>query len=177
MRITISGTHSVGKTTLLNRLKEVDELKSFEFNSENMRELNKKGVKVNLEADDDSAYVIADSNFKLAERDNYISDRYVLDGFIYARYHNIHDKVSDEVIKYYYSRINDIRAASDIVFFIQPEFDIVDDNFRSTDIKFQKDIDILFKEYLEKFNIKHYILTGSIDNRINQFLDVYKGYK
>lgn len=177
MRITISGAQSTGKTTIINKLKTIDEFSAFRFNDENMRNLKSKGVKINLEADDESAYIIAESNFSLALEDNYISDRYVLDGLVYAKYHNIKGNISDEVMKYYETRYQDIIKASDLVFYIKPEFDIKDDGFRNIDASFQKEIASIFDYYLNKLNISYTILSGSTEDRIKTFIGTYKKFK
>ena len=59
----------------------------------------------------------------------------------------------------------------DIIFYIEPEFNLIEDNFRSTNEKFRDDIKDIFEYYINKYNLKVIKLTGSNENRLRMFLD------
>ena len=79
MKIGLCGTMSVGKTTLVNKLKELKQFKDYEFATERSKYLNDLGIPLNTDS------TLKGQTVFLAERcaelmcENIITDRTVLD--------------------------------------------------------------------------------------------------
>lgn len=167
MKIGLCGTMSVGKTTLVNALKELPEFKDYVTRIERSKELMSMGIPLNT-----------DSTFKgqcvfLAERagelmyDNIITDRTIIDVMAFAKCStsmDIYDKDDFEVLS---SRL--IREY-DYIFYISPEgVEIEDNGVRETNPKYRNIIDNSINNIIHKYNhrIKNlHTLSGSTEERI-----------
>ena len=57
----------------------------------------------------------------------------------------------------------------DKIFYLKPEFDIVDDGVRSSSVQFRDEIASIFERYIAEYNLKkHNIveLSGSVEERL-----------
>ena len=84
MKIGLCGTMSVGKTTLVNALKELDYFKDYNFRTERSKELMAQGIPMNTDSTLKGQCVF------LAERsgelmyENIITDRTIIDVMAFA---------------------------------------------------------------------------------------------
>lgn len=175
MRIGIAGAQSVGKTTLLNALRSEPEFKDYEICNEVTRRVNSYGLPINEEGNDITQRLIMQEHIvNVFMYDNMITDRTVLDGFVYSSYLmtgkkiNVNtylyaDRIFERVINYY-----------DLLFYIPPEFDIKDDGVRSTDIKFRDDIANLFEYIINERMVPVIHLQGTVRERVGQVLKFVK---
>lgn len=175
MRIGIAGAQSVGKTTLLNALRSEPEFKDYEICNEVTRRVNSYGLPINEEGNDITQRLIMQEHIvNVFMYDNMITDRTVLDGFVYSSYLmtgkkiNVNtylyaDRIFERVINYY-----------DLLFYIPPEFDIKDDGVRSTDIKFRDDIANLFEYIINERMVPTIHLQGTVRERVGQVLKFVK---
>ena len=62
----------------------------------------------------------------------------------------------------------------DIIFYLEPEFEIVDDGVRATDSQFRNDILEIFNFIIKMYEIPVICLTGSVQERVQQILNVLK---
>lgn len=62
----------------------------------------------------------------------------------------------------------------DFVFYLPIEFPIEDDGIRSTDPEFQRKIDERYKNVLNEWDIKHEVISGSIEDRLQKILEKIK---
>ena len=170
MVIAFSGTHSTGKTTLLDALKDDERYKyGYTFIDEITRRMSKRGLAINEEGDDVVQLLIMNAHLKNALNDNAIMDRCVLDGVVYTHWLAKEGKVSQWVLDYAINVFQLVITKYDYVFFLVPEFDIVDDGVRSTDVRFRDEVAELFKYYIERYNVPVVNLTGAVEDRLQQF--------
>lgn len=174
--IAISGAQGTGKSTLLDALSKLPELKNYEFIKENMRDLVDEGYSINEDSGDRLAFKVAQENLKLSEMKNVVTDRYFLDGYVYATYFWKQGSVSDDVMQYYDELLYKLNTSADVIFYIRPEFDIEDDGFRSTCTEFRDGIVEIFEEYIRAYNIPVVVLTGSVEDRVQQVYDTITKY-
>ena len=79
MKIGLCGTMSVGKTTLVNSLKQVEQFKNYTFRTERSKYLNSLGIPLNTDS------TLKGQTIFLAERcaelmqENIITDRTIID--------------------------------------------------------------------------------------------------
>jgi len=155
MKITLTGTHSVGKTTLLKELQKQRCLEKYTFVSEMTRKLPKN--KINSNGTDEIQRAIMQMHVDNIKLKNCILDRGVFDGVAYTGYLNMYGNVSDEMFEKAYDIFFQLVSEYDIVFYIPIEFQLVPDGVREEGNWF-------FREW--------------VDTRINavtkQFKDYYK---
>lgn len=176
MRISISGAQGVGKTTLMKVLESGEFFKTHNLEPilEIVRSIKKDGFKINGNADHASQLLILENHYKnIIQYSRFITDRSAIDAYVYALWgfmkekftieeHLIHKKIFEICLPYYTH-----------VFYIPIEFPLVNDNFRDTNITFQKEIDKMFNTVFKLYHIRPIILTGSVEQRKLNFLNYF----
>jgi GTPase SAR1 family protein len=87
MKIALSGPQGVGKTTILNKMKNDSwfQKMNLEYIQEIVRNIVKKyNIKINDVGNDDSQLLIANTHYFNFFKNNFVTDRCILDNFIYA---------------------------------------------------------------------------------------------
>ena len=167
MKIGLCGTMSVGKTTLVNALKDIPEFKDYITRTERSKELMAMGIPLNTDS------TVKGQSVFLAERaselmnDNIITDRTIIDVMAFA-------KCSKSM--YYFEADDFCQFASymleeyDYIFYVSPEgVDIENNGVRETDAEYRKEIDDTIQLLLSKYRhrIKNLIeIKGSTEERI-----------
>lgn len=176
MIVTLSGAQGVGKTTLLNEMRNSREFALFEFVDEVVRTLMKFGIKINEMGDAETQMAVMQAHIDNARLPvaNLVLDRCALDCHCYSIYLYRRGKISDEIFEI--SKISMIRELSnyDVMFYIAPEFDIVPDGVRATDVSFRDEIAEIFEEVIELYGIEVIRLTGTVENRMKTILDALR---
>jgi nicotinamide riboside kinase len=174
-RIAISGSHSTGKSTVIDALKEIPEISErFEFIGEVLRDLKKKGVDINELGTDDTQLLVLSKFLEYATTKDSILDRCALDGLVYTAYLFERGQVSKRTLRIAESIFENVTY--DIHFYIAPEFDIVPDGVRSENSEFRTRVAELFEEYMEAHQLIPVRLTGSVDERVSQFTETLANY-
>jgi len=169
MKIGLCGTMSVGKTTLVNALKDVPEFKDYVTRTERSKELMAMGIPLNMDS------TLKGQTVFLAERaselmlDNIITDRTVIDVMAFAQASKSMD-ITDKESFYVYARR--FIKEYDYIFYISPKgVEIEDNGVRETDAEYRDTIDNIIRLILsqQKHRIKNYgILEGPTEQRIEQ---------
>lgn len=174
MRIGISGAQSVGKTTLLNALRSEPTFKEYSICDEVTRRVKSYGLLINEHGSDTTQRLIMQEHIvNLYMHENMITDRTSLDGLVYTKYLKQKGKVGQETLDYAGKIFDKTIRQYDLLFYIVPEFDIVDDGTRSTDIEFRDDIVEIFNDVMGVHNIDFLHVTGSVRQRTQFILDIY----
>lgn len=169
-KIVFTGSFSVGKTTILNLLKEDPDFKDHKFAPEVFRNLAKEGLKLNKESTEITQLLGFNEYLKFfLLNEKFVSDRslidvYANDKYLYWQkqsldYHifNVHR----DLIQYYKYLYN-------IIFYFPIEFPIVKDSVRETDEEYRKIIDNYIQETLDfSFKDRFITVTGTIEQRLN----------
>ena len=172
MKIGLCGTMSVGKTTLVNALKERDEFKDYMFRTERSKELMAQGIPLNTDS------TLKGQTVFLAERtgelmcENIITDRTVIDVMAFAKASKSMNYLDKEEFCDYARRFI---KEYDYIFYVSPEgVEMEDNGVRETNEDYRDLIDFTISNIIDsnKHRIKnlHYI-SGSTENRINQMLE------
>jgi nicotinamide riboside kinase len=172
MKIGFCGTMSVGKTTLVNALKELPEFKDYYFATERSKYLRDLGIPLNTDS------TILGQTIFLAERcselirENIITDRTVVDVMAFTKASSsipAHDKLG--FITYAQRFIE----SYDYIFYIKPDgIEIEDNNVRTIDPQYRQYIDGIIGTMLDSFDDDFYIIQGSTEERIKQIMNIIK---
>ena len=169
MKIGFTGTMSVGKTTLVNALKELPEFKEYYFATERSKYLRDLGIPLNTDSTINGQFIFLAERASELLMPRVITDRTVIDVMAFTR-------LAESIPYYIGDEIN--QAASyligeyDYVFYISPEgVEIEDNGVRTTDAKYRNSVDIEIQNILRKYphKIKNFtVLTGSVEERIQK---------
>lgn len=168
MLIAFTGTQSTGKTTLLNRLREDKDFEGFTFIDEITRNVGKEGMKINENGTDATQIAIMNAHIANSCKDNAIMDRCALDGVVYTEWLYNEGNVTESTYKYAENIYKSLINKYDYIFYLEPEFALVDDGVRSANIEFRDMILDLFRKRIAKDHIKVTQLTGSVEERVSQ---------
>ena len=176
MRIGITGAQSVGKTTLLNALRSEKGLLGFTVCDEVTRRVKGYGLPINEDGTDVTQQLIMQEHIvNVFMYENMITDRTALDGLVYTSYLHRTGKVSIETLIKVRNIFKKVWPKYDYVFYIEPEFGIVDDGIRSVDIKFRNEIAELFETIIEKEKLSVIRVSGSVRTRVTTIIDMLEG--
>lgn len=169
MKIAFTGAQSTGKTTLLESLKNNEVYKyEYEFVDEITRRMVKKGLRINEEGSDTTQLLIMNEHIKNLLYPNVIMDRCMLDGVVYTRWLYEKGSISKWVWDYAQNVFEKYVNRYDYIFYLTPEFKIVDDGVRSIDTTFRDEIADLFEQYITLFSIPVISLSGSVEERLQK---------
>ena len=173
MKIGLCGTMSVGKTTLVNALKETDQFKNYAFRTERSKFLMEQGIPLNTDS------TLKGQTVFLAERcaeliqPNIITDRTVIDvmaftmnakSIPYQDKENFEDYASEFIREY------------DHIFYISPYGIPIEDNgVRETDEHYRDIIDFTITTLIKKYGHRCPSIekiSGSTEERIKQILNI-----
>ena len=167
MKIAIVGAMCVGKTTLVNDLKQHT---SFPILPEVALQMIREGYKLYQNVTVETEYEILRRQVKLEEKyDEFIADRCLVDLLAYA---NILFEYEDELLLSITAEL--MKAKYDVILFIEPEFPMIKRGKRSADPAFQKEINNEIKKILKNGKFHHYKITGSKEDRVKQVLKIIK---
>ena len=172
MKIGLCGTMSVGKTTLVNALKDLPEFKDYVTRTERSKELMAMGIPLNTDSTVKGQSVFLAERASELMQDKIITDRTIIDVMAFAQ-------CSESM--YYFEADDFCQFASymlkeyDYIFYVSPEGVKIEDNgIRETNAEYRKLIDESIQLLINKHKhrIKNYgVLKGSTEERIKQMLE------
>jgi len=175
MRIGIAGAQSVGKTTLLNALRSEKMFRDMKVCNEVTRRVMSYGLPINEQGNDITQKLIMQEHIvNVFMHKDFITDRTALDGIVYTKYLHETGKVTDETMTFATDVFVKLYPMYDIMFYIEPEFEIQNDGIRSVDMNFRNRIVKIFDEYFDTYNLSATILSGSVRERVEQAIQTYK---
>ena len=171
MKIGLCGTMSVGKTTLVNELKKLEQFKDYNFATERSEYLRDLGIPLNTDSTLKGQTVFLAERCAELMQDNIITDRTILDVIAFTNSAKSIDYKDKEAFEQY--AIEFLREY-DYIFYISPEGIPIEDNgVRETDEHYRDVIDFtithLIRRYGHRIN-KIEVIKGSTEERIEQIL-------
>jgi nicotinamide riboside kinase len=169
MKIGLTGTMSVGKTTLVNALKQLDQFKDYETATERSKYLRDLGVALNTDSTLKGQLVFAAERSIELMHENIITDRTVYDVSAFT----LSAKSIGWTEKRYFTEVlMQLRNEYDVIIYVSPEgVEIEDNGVRTIDAKYREQIDFTIKEMLVSYPPKKLItVKGSTEERINTII-------
>ena len=167
MKIGFCGTMSVGKTTLVNALKELDIFEGYITRTERSKYLMSLGIPLNTDSTLKGQTVFLSERAAELMQENIVTDRTILDVMAFAHCSNSMNYVEKEnFIQLAASLIHEY----DYIFYVSPEgVDIEDNGIRETDAKYRQLIDNSIRFFITRYGnrIKNLIqIKGTTEERI-----------
>ncbi len=176
MRIAITGAQSVGKTTLLNALRSEVLFKDYAICDEATRRVKSYGLPINEDGNDITQRLIMNEHIVNAFLyPDSLADRIALDGLVYTTYLYKHAKVNQLTLQYANQVFDKLWPLYNFVFYIEPEFDVIDDGTRSIDVNFRDEIVDIFNTTIDKKKLSLFPVKGSVRNRVSTIMDILEG--
>ena len=169
MKIGFCGTMSVGKTTLVNALKELPEFKDYHFRTERSKYLSGLGIPLNTDSTLKGQLVFAAERSAELMQEKIITDRTIIDVMAFC-------ELSKSMSKAEKQHINGVLwhliKEYDIIFHIDDLSVPMEDNgVRETDANYRMAIDKEIKSIIQMHGGKKVItINGTIEERIAQVL-------
>jgi GTPase SAR1 family protein len=167
MKVGFCGTMSVGKTTLVNHLKELSDFQDYTFRTERSKHLMSLGIPLNTDSTLKGQTVFLSERAAELMQENIITDRTVIDVMSFAQCSESMNYVEKE---------NFIRLAAsllheyDYIFYVSPEgVEIEDNGVRETNAKYRDLIDFTIQMFLNRYKhrIKNLVeIKGTTEDRI-----------
>ena len=168
MKIGLCGTMSVGKTTLVNALKDLPEFKNYEFRTERSKYLRDMGIPLNTDSTLKGQIVFAAERAAELMQEKIITDRTVIDVMAFcelSKSMDLYEKI--DINNMLLHLIKDY----DVIFYVSPEGVKMEDNgVRETNLEYRKEIDVCIQELLKKHRRFYFTIKGSTEERIKQIL-------
>ncbi|MFZ2412075.1 MAG: ATP-binding protein [Candidatus Methanoperedens sp.] len=167
MRIAIIGTHGTGKTTLAKMLSGVFNIPILEECARNYdikHASPEKYLKIQKN-------ILIEQIATESKHPSFVSDRSTIDNLAYW-IHSCAQMVDASMNKKYINTSMENAKKYTVIFLLVPEFYPMDDGFRDTNLIFQLQIAETINTILHLYQIPHYILRGTVDERLQRAIDI-----
>jgi deoxyadenosine/deoxycytidine kinase len=145
-RIGFCGTMSVGKSTLVNALKESPEFKDYHFATERSKYLRDMGIPLNTDSTLKGQIMFLSERTSELFYENMITDRTIIDIMAFT---SLAKSISIPIKKEYIELSSNLLIEYDYIFYIPPSgVEIEDNGVRTTDATYRKEIDDVIKNLL-----------------------------
>ena len=166
MKIGFCGTMSVGKTTLVNALKELPEFKDYHFRTERSKHLMNLGIPLNTDSTLKGQLVFASERAAELMQEKIITDRTVIDVMAFC---DLSKSMVDHEKFYLNAALYYLIDEYDILFYVSPEgVEIEDNGVRETNAEYRKAVDEKIKSIVGMYRGDAITIKGTVEERIEQ---------
>ena len=174
MKIGFCGTMSVGKTTLVNALKELPEFKDYHFRTERSKHLMNLGIPLNTDSTLKGQLVFAAERAAELMQENIITDRTIIDVIAFS---NLSTSMSNSEKHNIKTLLTPLINGYDFLFYVSPEgVEIEDNGVRETDANYRMAIDKEIKSIIQMHRSSAPIIKGTVKERIEQVKNIVAQY-
>ena len=158
MKIGFCGTISVGKTTLVNALKELPEFADYHFATERSKYLRDLGIPLNTDSTLKGQLIFLAERASELLHENMITDRTVIDVMAFSHLSTtIPFFISADLNK----AVSELIRDYDYIFYVSPEgVELEDNGVRVVDSEYRMELDKTIKKLLEQYKFKFNPITG-----------------
>jgi nicotinamide riboside kinase len=173
MKIGFTGTMSVGKTTLVNALKELPEFAGYEFKTERSKYLRDLGIPLNTDSTLKGQIIFLAERSSELFAENIITDRTVIDVMAFTR-------LAKSIPYFMADALNDavshLIREYDYIFYVSPEgVELEDNGVRTIDAKYRNEVDKEIQTLILRHRPKlrnYTVLSGTTEERIEKIKQV-----
>jgi nicotinamide riboside kinase len=173
MKIGFCGTMSVGKTTLVNALRELPEFAGYEFKTERSKYLRDLGIPLNTDSTLKGQIIFLAERSSELFAENLITDRTVIDVMAFTR-------LAKSIPYFMADALNDavshLIREYDYIFYVSPEgVELEDNGVRTIDAKYRNEVDKEIQKLIlkHKSKLRNYtVLSGTTEERIEKIKQV-----
>ena len=178
--ISFTGPQSSGKTTLLDRCKDLLQGKWYYIDEVTRWVKRKYNININEDGTnlDQMLMVnrhISNAMLPVSKRnegyDGIVLNRCLLDSVVYSDWLYSQDKIERWMFIYGRKALEEVQDKYDIIYYTDPNIPLEDDGVRSTNTKFRTVISEIFEDYIKEYKLPVVRLEGSIDERMSILLD------
>ena len=174
MKIGFCGTMSVGKTTLVNALKELPEFKDYHFRTERSKHLMNLGIPLNTDSTLKGQLVFASERAAELMQEKIITDRTVIDVMAFC---DLSESMKDHEKFYLNAALYYLVDEYDVLFYVSPEgVEIEDNGVRETNAEYRKAIDEKIKSIIGMYRRDAITISGTVEERIEQVKNAVAQY-
>jgi len=164
MKIGFCGTMSVGKTTLVNALKELPKFKDYKFATERSKYLNSLGVPLNTDSTLKGQLIFAAERSAELLHKNIITDRTIID---VMSFNALSKSMSANESYFLNATLQCLAHDYDYLFYVSPVgVEIEDNGVRETDADYRDQINKKIMDILDINNVDYITLQGTTEKRI-----------
>ncbi len=170
MKIGLTGTMSVGKTTLVKALAELPEFKDYYIATERSKYLRDLGIPLNTDSTMPGQLIFLAERASEVLREKVLTDRTVWDVSAFTMKAQ---SIPDYQKQSYIDTAMSLKLEYDIVFYVDTTGTVVEDNgIRTTDNEYRNQINQEILKLLSLYPPKKLVvLTGPTSDRVNTVLD------
>jgi nicotinamide riboside kinase len=173
MKIGFCGTMSVGKTTLVNALRELPEFAGYEFRTERSKYLRDLGIPLNTDSTLKGQIIFFAERSSELFAENMITDRTVIDVMAFTR-------LAKSIPYFMADALNDavshLIREYDYIFYVSPEgVELEDNGVRTIDAKYRNEVDKEIQSLILRHRPKlrnYTVLSGTTYERIQKIKQV-----
>ena len=179
MKLSLAGTHSSGKTTIIRELQKLTDITDrFTIVDEVTRKIAREGFPVLSKdsiASNHTQILIMSEHIKNWYLDNSILDRGPVDGYVYTKFFYDIGVVDEWVMNFAKKVFHDIAFDYQMYFLTDPSIPLKNDGFRSMDMGARDRIGEIFEQTFEEYpELSMTRLTGTVSDRM-QIIRNYLG--
>jgi nicotinamide riboside kinase len=166
MKIGFCGTMSVGKTTLVNALKELPEFSDYMFRTERSKYLMEMGIPLNTDSTLKGQLVFSAERANELLQKNIITDRTVIDVMAFTA---LSKSMNANESYFLNATLQNLVHDYDYLFYVSPVGVKIENNgVRETNSRYRDDINKKILDILDVNNVKYITLQGNTEERIKQ---------
>ena len=174
MKIGFCGTMSVGKTTLVNALKNEPRFKNYNFRTERSKHLMELGIPLNTDSTLKGQLVFASERSAELMQEKIITDRTVIDVMAFSE---LSQSMEAHEKHYLTSTLYYLIKEYDVLFYVSPEgVEIEDNGVRETNAEYREAVDKKIKSIAKMFRSNTITISGTVEERIEQVKNVVAQY-
>ena len=165
---------SVGKTTLVNALKELPEFKDYTFRTERSKYLMEMGIPLNTDSTYKGQLIFTAERAAELMQERIITDRTIIDVMAFS---NLSTSMKEHEKFFLSSALMPLIDEYDVLFYVSPEgVEIEDNGVRETNVEYRMAVDREIRSIVGMHRNSAITIIGTVEERIEQVKNAVAQY-